>query len=220
MPALDVFALDRRAALITGGGIGAAVARAACGTSGSTTRTRWPDRVWHALSGRIALERNLSGVPPRSNPRHVPLARNRGRVEARRHPPGPRQRRPRPPARRGLVSINSAIEVDLTGQVGAETAGGRYVGGIGGQADFSGAAARTGARSIMALRSTAAGASTVVPALRGPVTTARADVDVVVTEHGIAWLRGCPLSQRAARLIEIAAPEHRDHLHRAVRENA
>jgi acyl-CoA hydrolase len=121
---------------------------------------------------------------------------------------------------RRLVSVNSAIEVDLTGQVGAETAGGRYVGGIGGQADFSGAAARTGARSIIALRSTAAGASTVVPALRGPVTTARADVDVVVTEHGTAWLRGCPLSQRAARLIGIAAPEHRDRLLRTTRENA
>jgi acyl-CoA hydrolase len=114
-----------------------------------------------------------------------------------------------------LVSINSALEVDLTGQVGAEVAGGRYLGGIGGQADFSGAAARTGARSIIALRSTAGGASTIVAALRGPVTTARADVDVVVTEHGVAHLRGCPLSERAARLVAVAAPEHRDALLRA-----
>ncbi len=112
-----------------------------------------------------------------------------------------------------LVSINSAMEVDLTGQVGAEIAKGSYLGGIGGQADFSGAAARTGARSVIALRATSDGESTIVPVLRGgTVTTARADVDVVVTEHGVAWLRGCPLSERAARLIAIAAPEHRAEL--------
>jgi acyl-CoA hydrolase len=112
-----------------------------------------------------------------------------------------------------LVAINSALEVDLTGQVGAEVVGGRYLGGVGGQADFSGAAARTGACSIIALRSTAGGGSTIVPALRGAaVTTARADVDAVVTEHGIAWLRGAPLSDRGRRLAAIAAPEHRDAL--------
>jgi acyl-CoA hydrolase len=118
-----------------------------------------------------------------------------------------------------LVSINSAMEVDLTGQVGAEVAGGGYLGGIGGQADFSGAAARTGARSIIALRATSGGGSTIVPVLRGGVvTTARADVDVVVTEHGAAWLRGCPLSERAARLTAVAAPEHREALLRAAAE--
>jgi acyl-CoA hydrolase len=112
-----------------------------------------------------------------------------------------------------LVAINSALQVDLTGQVGAEVAGGRYLGGVGGQADFCGAAARTGARSIIALRSRAGEESTIVPALRGgPVTTARADVDVVVTEHGVAHLRGCALSDRAGRLAAIAAPEHRDKL--------
>lgn len=113
-----------------------------------------------------------------------------------------------------LVAINSALEVDLTGQVGAEVAGGRYLGGIGGQADFSGAAARTGACSIIALRSrTPSGASALVPALPGGVvTTARADVDVVVTEHGVAWLRGCPLSGRGRRVAAVAAPEHRDAL--------
>ena len=77
-----------------------------------------------------------------------------------------------------------------------------------------------GTGSIIALRSTAGGASTVVPALRGPVTTARADVDVVVTEHGTAWLRGCPLSGRAARMVAIAAPEHREDLHREIRESS
>lgn len=118
-----------------------------------------------------------------------------------------------------LVSINAAIEVDLTGQVNAETARGRHLGGIGGQADFSGAAARTGARSIIALRSRAGGESTIVAALRGgAVTTARADVDVVVTEHGVAHLRGCPRSARAARMAAIAAPEHRDELLRTASE--
>lgn len=118
---------------------------------------------------------------------------------------------------RRLVAINSALEVDLSGQVGSEVVGGRYLGGIGGQADFSGAAARTGARSIIALRSTAGGASTIVCALSGPVSTARADVDFVVTEHGVAWLRGCPLASRGDRLVAVAAPEHRDALSRALR---
>lgn len=121
---------------------------------------------------------------------------------------------------RRLVAINSAIEVDLGGQVGSELAGGRYLGGIGGQADFSGAAARTGARSIIALRSTAGGASTIVRSLSGPVSTARADVDVVVTEHGTAWLRGCPLAERGARLVSVAAPDHREDLERALREGS
>lgn len=114
---------------------------------------------------------------------------------------------------RTLVSINSAIEVDLTGQVGAEVRRGRHIGGIGGQADFSGAAARTGSRSIIALRSRSGDESTIVPALRGGiVTTARADVDVVVTEYGAAHLRGATPDQAAHRLIAIAAPESRDDL--------
>ncbi|GAA3237333.1 acetyl-CoA hydrolase/transferase C-terminal domain-containing protein [Pseudonocardia petroleophila] len=112
-----------------------------------------------------------------------------------------------------LVSINSALQVDLTGQVNGESVGGRYLGGVGGQADFSGAAARTGARSVIALRSTSGGASTIVPLLdHGTVTTARADVDTVVTEHGVAHLRGRPLHERPAHLAAIAAPEHRDTL--------
>jgi acyl-CoA hydrolase len=119
-----------------------------------------------------------------------------------------------------LVAINSALEVDLTGQVGAEVVGGRYLGGVGGQADFSGAAARTGACSVIALRATAGGSSTIVAALGGgAVTTARADVDAVVTEHGVAWLRGCPLDERGARLAAIAAPEHRDALLRTLTED-
>ena len=120
---------------------------------------------------------------------------------------------------RRLVSINSALEVDLTGQVGAESVHGRALGAVGGQADFSGAAARTGARSIIALRATVGGRSTVVAGLSGPVTTARADVDVVVTEHGVAHLRGVPLGERAARLVAIAAPEHRDQLRRGLSQS-
>jgi acyl-CoA hydrolase len=115
-----------------------------------------------------------------------------------------------------LVSINSAIEVDLTGQVGAEVVGSRHVGAVGGQVDFSRAAALTGARSIIALRSTSRGISTIKAALDfGVVTTARADVDHVVTEHGVADLRGVGLSERARRLVAVAAPEHRDDLEKS-----
>jgi acyl-CoA hydrolase len=114
---------------------------------------------------------------------------------------------------RSLVSINSAIEIDLLGQVGAELLGGVQIGAVGGQVDFSRAASLTGARSVIALRAEAGGRSTIVPALRdGVVTTARADVDAVVTEYGIALLTGGTVAQRARRLIEVAAPQHREWL--------
>jgi acyl-CoA hydrolase len=117
---------------------------------------------------------------------------------------------------RSFVAINSAIEVDLTGQIGAEVRHGVYVGAVGGQADFSRAAANTGARSVIALRSRSRGESTIKPVLRGgTVTTARTDVDHVVTEHGVASLRGATLAQRAQRLLAIAAPEHGEELERA-----
>lgn len=115
-----------------------------------------------------------------------------------------------------FFAINGALEVDLTGQVNAETLGGRHVGAVGGQVDFVRAAmASPGGRSIIALPATAAGgkASRIVPRLAdGVVTTARSDADLVVTEHGVAELRGCPLHERARRLIAIAAPEFRDEL--------
>lgn len=122
---------------------------------------------------------------------------------------------------RSLVSINSALEVDLLGQVGAELARGVHIGAVGGQVDFSRAAALTGSRSIIALRSTTASddrtASTIVPTLHGGVvTTARVDVDAVVTEHGVAMLTGCTVAERALRLIEVAAPEHREALERSL----
>ncbi|MGW0891184.1 acetyl-CoA hydrolase/transferase family protein [Saccharopolyspora sp. NPDC002578] len=116
---------------------------------------------------------------------------------------------------RSLVSINSAIEVDLTGQVGSERRRGDYIGAIGGQVDFSRAAALTGARSIITLRATSGENSTIVPTPTGPVTTGRSDVDIVVTEHGAAHLRGCDLPERTRRLTAIAGPEHRDALSRA-----
>lgn len=119
---------------------------------------------------------------------------------------------------RSFVSINSAIEVDLLGQVGAEIAAGYHVGAVGGQVDFSRAAALTGSRSIIALRSEVSGKTTIVPTLRsGVVTTARADVDAVVTEHGVADLSGCTVTERARRLIQVAAPQHREDLERSLK---
>lgn len=116
-----------------------------------------------------------------------------------------------------LVAVNFAIEVDLTGQVGAEMSRGTYLGAVGGQVDFARAAALTGKRSVIALRSTMRGRSSIKFGLdEGVVTTARADVDCVVTEHGVAHLRGQPLAERRRRLIGIAAPEFRDELASAV----
>jgi acyl-CoA hydrolase len=118
-----------------------------------------------------------------------------------------------------LVSVNSAIEVDLFGQVGAELAGWVQLGAIGGQADFSRAASLTGARSIIALRSESPAGSTVVPALSGRVvTTARADVDAVVTEHGVALLTGGTVGERGRRLIAVAAPRYRESLEGSLAE--
>jgi acyl-CoA hydrolase len=110
------------------------------------------------------------------------------------------------------VAMNSAIEVDLHGQVNAEVAGGRYVGAVGGQAGFFRAArlARSGL-AVLALAATDADGSTsrIVPALSGPVTTPQGDVDLVITEFGAADLRGTSYRERAGRLIEVAAPHHR-----------
>ena len=116
---------------------------------------------------------------------------------------------------RSLVSVNFAVEVDLSGQVGAEVSRGVYVGAVGGQVDFARAAALTGKRSIIALRATSGGQSTIKAALDGGVvTTSRSDVDAVVTEYGVAHLRGCSIGERARRLSAIAAPEFRDQLDR------
>ena len=119
-------------------------------------------------------------------------------------------------------TINSAIEIDLSGQVNAEVAGDRYLGAVGGQVEFVRAGAVSpGGRSIIAFPSvTPDGKHSRIVASLGdhPVTTARSDVDVIVTEHGAAHLRGCSLRERAQRLIVIAHPDHRESLERALRE--
>lgn len=117
-----------------------------------------------------------------------------------------------------LVTINSALEVDLTGQVNAEQSGDAYLGGTGGQVDFVRAGARSpGGYSIIALPATAKGGtiSKIVPALSGPVTAARSEVDVIVTEFGAAELKGQTLAERARRLAAIAHPDFREELDRA-----
>ncbi|OVZ60531.1 acetyl-CoA hydrolase [Pigmentiphaga sp. NML030171] len=115
-----------------------------------------------------------------------------------------------------FVAINSAVEVDLTGQVNSEVAGGRYVGAVGGIADFMRAAGRSrDGVPVIALPATAGGASRIVASLSGPVTLPRSDAGIVVTEHGAADLRGLTLRQRAQRMLAIAAPEHREALARA-----
>ena len=120
-----------------------------------------------------------------------------------------------------FVSINSAMEVDLTGQVNAEASGNAYLGGTGGQVDFVRAGSRSpGGRAIIALAATAKGGtiSRIVPALSGPVTTARSDVDVIVTEYGAAELKGQTLAERTRRLIAIAHPDFREELDRAAHD--
>jgi 4-hydroxybutyrate CoA-transferase len=116
-----------------------------------------------------------------------------------------------------MVSINSAISVDLLGQVCAESMGPHQFSGVGGQVDFVRGARRSkGGRSVIALPATAAkgSCSRIVAALeRGQaVTTSRNDVDYVVTEYGIAALRGKTIKERARQLINIAAPEFREDL--------
>jgi acyl-CoA hydrolase len=115
-----------------------------------------------------------------------------------------------------VTAVNSAIEVDLTGQVCADTIGDLQFSGVGGQMDFiRGASLSEGGKPIIALPSvTATGKSRLVPALApgAGVVTTRAHVHFVVTEHGIADLWGKNLRQRAAALIGIAHPSHRDAL--------
>jgi acyl-CoA hydrolase len=117
-----------------------------------------------------------------------------------------------------LVTINSAVEVDLTGQVNAEQSGSQYLGGTGGQVDFVRAGTRSpGGHSVIALPATAKGGkiSRITAALSGPVTTARSDVDIIVTEFGAAELTGQTLPERTRRLIAIAHPDHREELEKS-----
>lgn len=115
-----------------------------------------------------------------------------------------------------LVSVNSALEIDLFGQVNVEWLGSRLSSGVGGGPDFMRAAqASPGGRSIVALPATAnkGAVSRIVTRIDRPSTSiARSDIDTVVTEHGVAELRGKGLDERAEALISVAAPEFRDGL--------
>ena len=113
-----------------------------------------------------------------------------------------------------FVSVNSAVEVDLFGQVNAEVAGGRQISGTGGAVDFMrGARASQGGRSIVAMNATARGGtvSRIVPRVE-MATALRTDVDVVVTEFGVAELGTGTVEERVAALIAIAHPDFRDEL--------
>jgi len=120
-----------------------------------------------------------------------------------------------------VIAINAALEIDLSGQVCADSLGHRIYSGIGGQMDFiRGAAVSKGGKPIIALPSTAAGGklSRIVPTLKpgAGVVTTRGHVHYVVTEHGAVNLHGLNLRQRAEALISIAQPEFRAELKREV----
>jgi len=121
-----------------------------------------------------------------------------------------------------VTAINSAIEVDLTGQVCADSIGTRQYSGVGGQMDFiRGASLSEGGKPIIALPSaTRRGQSRIVPYLKegAGVVTTRAHVHYLVTEYGVANLFGRNLRQRARLLIDIAHPDHREELERKAYE--
>ena len=121
-----------------------------------------------------------------------------------------------------MVAINSALAVDLTGQVSADSIGRRIYSGFGGQVDFIRGAARSkDGKPIIALPSTAKGGkvSRIVDVLAdgSGVVTTRADVHYVVTEHGVARLYGKSLRERAQELIRVAHPDFREDLRAAAR---
>jgi 4-hydroxybutyrate CoA-transferase len=119
----------------------------------------------------------------------------------------------------GLCAINSALQVDLTGNVNAECIEGKQISMQGGLPDFAaGATCAKGGTSIVALRSTFGKmrTSNVVPRLAAgsPITVGPAAVDFVVTEYGVAAVRGLGAAQRAAALVAVAHPDHRENLER------
>jgi acyl-CoA hydrolase len=115
-----------------------------------------------------------------------------------------------------MIAINSAIEIDLSGQVCADSIGTKMYSGVGGQMDFMrGASLSEGGKPIIALPSvTARGESKIAPYLKlgAGVVTTRAHVHYIVTEYGIAYLYGKNLSERAKALVDIAHPMHREKL--------
>ena len=119
-----------------------------------------------------------------------------------------------------VVAINSAIEIDITGQVCSDSIGTYQYSGVGGQMDFiRGAALSEGGKPIIAMKSIARnGASKIVPLLKegAGVVTTRAHVHYVVTEYGVAYLFGKNLRQRAMALLNIAHPMHREWLEKEI----
>ncbi len=120
-----------------------------------------------------------------------------------------------------LAAVNSAIEVDLTGQVNAEMAGGTYVGAVGGLVDFLRGAQRSrGGLPIVGLTSRHGERGRIVASLSGPASVSRADAGIVVTEHGVADLRGTGIEERIRRMIAIAHPDDREALARRAHESS
>lgn len=122
-----------------------------------------------------------------------------------------------------FVSVNAAVEVDFLGQVSAESIGVRHISGSGGQADFvRGALQSKGGKSFIAFSSTTKGGtvSRIAPILTpgSIVTTLKNEVDYLVTEYGIAKMRGCTLGERTKQLIAIAHPKFRDELRLAAQQ--
>ena len=118
-----------------------------------------------------------------------------------------------------MVAINSAIEIDLTGQVCADSIGSKMYSGVGGQMDFiRGASLSEAGKAIIALPSqTSKGISRIVPFLKkgAGIVTTRAHVHYVVTEYGIADLYGKTIKQRIKSLVEIAHPNHQESIERS-----
>jgi 4-hydroxybutyrate CoA-transferase len=121
-----------------------------------------------------------------------------------------------------MVAVNSAISVDLTGQVNADSIGMRLYSGIGGQVDYiRGAARAEGGKAIIAMPSMARDNSRIVPTLAAGagVVTSRGDVHYMVTEYGVAYLHGKSIRERCKELIRIAHPESREDLAKFARDN-
>ncbi len=123
-----------------------------------------------------------------------------------------------------MVAINSAVEIDVTGQVCADSIGAKMFSGVGGQMDFiRGASLSENGKAILALPSqTRKGISRIVPFLKtgAGVVTTRAHVHYVVTEYGVADLYGKTIKQRVKALVAIAHPNHREHIEKTYFEGA
>jgi acyl-CoA hydrolase len=171
--------------------------------SGVITNRRKPDDTGLAVTGSVlGSSRAIELAAAQAALRVVSISRT--------HDPG------RIAAIPDYVCVNSALEVDIFGQVNTETAGGRYVGALGGAVDFLRAAARSpGGHSVVALPATTSrGRPRIVPQAER-VSALGADVDVIVTEYGAAEVRGQSAAERARRIIAIAAPDQRETLRAA-----